>query len=95
MRKNEVTLKEALLAMVNKKKIKQPFDQSRIEKIWTEKMGTTINGYTKSIRLKSGILYLEFESASLKSEMRYSKHSLIKTLNDYCGEELIHDIKLL
>lgn len=95
MKKNEVTLKEALLALVANKKIKQPYDQSRIERVWLENMGPTINNYTRSIRLKSGILYLEIESASLKSEINYSKEKLIQTLNQYLDQKVIKDIRLV
>ena len=39
MKKNEVTIKEALMALVNENKIKQPYNQSRIEQLWLESYG--------------------------------------------------------
>ncbi len=93
MRKaNEVSLKEALTAMVDSLNMKQGLYQNRINHIWKEKMGTTFAQHTREIKLYRRKLFLSIDSASLKQALSYSKEKIMEMLNAELGEPYIVDV---
>lgn len=88
----EYSLKEVLRMMVSEKKWDQKLNETRIKEFWTKKMGTTINHYTKELRLRNGKLFITLDSSPVKQELSYEKEKLRKTLNQYIGVEAIKDI---
>ena len=89
---NEMTLKEALKAMIEHYRLKGKLNQNRIKSLWAQMMGPSIAGYTKEIRLHRNKLYLTIESASLRQELTYGKDKIRKMLNEELGEEYIQEV---
>ena len=73
-------------------KLKGKLHQTKIEKFWSEVMGTTINNYTQHIKLRGKKLYITITSASLKQELSFGREKLKKVLNQELGEEYIEDV---
>jgi hypothetical protein len=94
VKKNDKPIKDVLNDFVHQKKITSGFNNTKLKKIWKDKMGTSINKYTKSIFLRNGILYLVIESAPLKHELKMGKHKLMNLLNEELGEIIIKDINI-
>ena len=92
MKKNEISLKDALSGFVNEKKIKTPFHQVKIEEIWANEMGKTINNYTTSLKLRKHTLYIEVNSSPLRQELSYSKDKIIEIINKHLNKELIKTV---
>ena len=89
---NEMTLKEALKAMIDHYRLKGKLNQNRIKSLWAQLMGPSIAGYTKEIRLQRNKLYLTIESAPLRQELSYGKDKIRKMLNEELGEEYIEEV---
>ncbi|MEZ5058830.1 MAG: DciA family protein [Saprospiraceae bacterium] len=60
---NENSLKDVLTLMVNRMNMKPGLYQNRLQKIWKEKMGATISGHTKELKLYKNRLFLTIDSA--------------------------------
>ena len=67
--------------------------QIRIQRAWLETLGPTIRDYTQQVYVKNHILYVSITSAVLRNELLMCKERLIKSLNEYAGEQVIRDIK--
>lgn len=89
---NEMTLKEALKAMIEHYRLKGKLNQSRIKTLWAQRMGPSIAGYTKEIRLYKNKLYITIESASLRQELSYGRDKIRKMLNEELGEDFIEEV---
>ncbi len=61
---------------------------------WEDLFGKTINRYTKSIKLHSGILYVYLSSSVLRQELHYNRDTMKTKINEHFGETLIRDIVL-
>jgi len=92
MRKNAVTLKEALQMMVREFKLGNGLHESQIRESWSKVMGTMIARHTSNISLRKGKLYLKIDSAALKHELTYSKDKIKEIFNKELGENVITDV---
>lgn len=89
---NDFTLKEVLQQMIDKNDWKANLYQTKIQKFWSEVMGTSINEYTTELRLRRKKLFITITSAPLRQELSYSKDKLKKVVNEELGEEYVEDI---
>lgn len=89
---NEITLKEALKAMVEQYRLKGKLTQNKVKSLWARLMGPSIAGYTREIRLHKNKLYLTIDSAPLREELTYGREKIRKMLNEELGEEYIEEV---
>lgn len=89
---NDQPINEVLQQMVNVFRLKPQLYKTKIENVWLEKMGKTIAGYTREIRVTNNILYITIESASLRSEMHFGREKIRTILNEALGEEYIKEV---
>ena len=89
---NDQIIGDVLKNMVRDMKISPKLHELKIKKFWLDVMGTTINSYTKEIKLRRNKLFITIESAPLRQELSYGKEKLLKVLNREIGEEYIQDI---
>jgi predicted nucleic acid-binding Zn ribbon protein len=89
---NEMSLKEALKAMLEQYRLKGKLNQSRIRNQWERMMGPSIAGYTRDIKLYRGKLFITIESAALRQELSYGKEKIKRNLNEELGEEAIKEV---
>lgn len=89
---NQVSLKDALKEMLEVYRLKAKLNQTKINAVWIKLMGTSINKYTREIKLRRNKLYITIESASLRQELSYGKEKIIKIINDELGENYIEDV---
>ena len=92
MKKNEVSLGDAIKDMVNTYHIKDKLSQSNIVINWEKIIGKTIAQYTRNIYVKDHKLFLTIDSAALKNELNYSKKKIIEIINKEAGYELIKEV---
>ena len=90
--KNNVTIGQALDAMVRELKLKGGIDEVRVREAWARLMGAPIHKYTQQISLKGGKLYVKVESAPLKQELSFSKEKIRELFNKELGEEIIREV---
>ena len=90
---NDQPIKEAMQQWLNQSdKFKKNLHRVAIRQVWEEKMGKTINDYTKDIKLIRKKLYLTIESAPLKQELSYSRDQIKEMLNKHIGEAYIDEV---
>ena len=92
MKKNDLSLKEAMQEMISQFRLKSQLEETKIKMHWEKLMGRTIATYTSSIYLRKSVLYVTIRSASLKQELTFSREKIRKLLNEEFGEELIQDV---
>lgn len=89
---NQVTLKEALKAMLEHYRLNGKLNQSRIRSKWEEMMGPSIASYTRGLKLANGKLYIIIDSAPLRQELSYGKDKIRERMNEALGEEAIQEV---
>lgn len=89
---NKVSLGEAIDAFIKENKLKPQIDAMRVKNLWEKIMGKTIAKHTTSVHLKTGKLYLNFDSPALKNEMYYSRDKIRELINAEMGEEIIREV---
>lgn len=89
---NKISLGEAIDAFIKDHKLKPQIDAVRVKNLWEKIMGKTIAKHTASVHLKSGKLYLNFDSPALKNEMYYSRDKIKELINAEIGEEVVREV---
>jgi len=92
IRRNSVTIGEALDDMVREFRLKPKLNESRLKDNWRRIVGNTIANHTSNVSLKSGKLYLTVDAPSLKQELTYSKEKIRDLFNKEFGETVITDV---
>lgn len=91
-KKNEVTLADAMQAMLREYKLKSRFDETRVKTLWEDLMGKTIATYTSEIEVHKHVLYLTILSAPLKQELSFSKEKIKNLINGEMGENYVKEV---
>lgn len=66
--------------------------ETRIERAWGEVLGPMVMQYTRNVYVRSHVLHVSLTSSVLRSELTLCRERLVKSLNDYAGATVIHDI---
>lgn len=89
---NDKILKDVLREMLDQYKYKGKLYQANIRQFWRENMGTSINAYTKEIKLRGRKVYITIESAALRQELSYGREKLKNVFNRLLGEPYIEEV---
>jgi predicted nucleic acid-binding Zn ribbon protein len=93
-RHNDRKIADILNDFVHQKSIEKGYWQNRVEAIWKEHMGLSINSYTRKIKLNKGVLSIYLNSAPLRQELNINKEKLVLLINEKIGENRIQEIRL-
>jgi hypothetical protein len=92
-RHNDMPIKDAMKLWLNQAaKHKKELNKVKIRKLWAEKMGTTINDYTKEIKIFGKRLYITIDSAPLRNELFYEREKIKSWVNNHLGEEAVVEV---
>jgi predicted nucleic acid-binding Zn ribbon protein len=92
-RRNAQPLSEVLKDFLSENtELYEKMMEIRIRRGWGELLGPVILQYTRNLYIKNQVLYVSLNSSVLRNELIYSREKLIKSLNDYAGSTVIHDI---
>jgi hypothetical protein len=94
-RHNDQSIKDILTLLVGNGNLKPKLNEAKIQQVWKENMGTTINHYTKSIAVNRNVLFITIESSPLKQELFYGRDKIKDMMNDALGEAYIKDVLIL
>ena len=72
--------------------LKQKILEIRIQRAWGDILGPMIMRSTQKLFVKNCVLHVFLNSSVLRNELSMNKKRLLKSLNDYAGEEVITDI---
>lgn len=89
---NQNTVGELIKAFYEERRGPGYLDEVNIIKGWESVVGPFIAQYTKDLYIKEGVLFVRLTSDSLRTELSYSKTTLMKNLNALTGREVLTDI---
>lgn len=92
VKKNDMPIKEVLSNFIRQNKITPGYYNAKIQQIWKEKMGDSVNKHTISLTLSKDQLYIKLDSAPLKNEFSLGKDKLKDLLNEALGTEIIKKV---
>ena len=72
--------------------LRQKLLEVRIQHAWSEVLGPMIMRSTQKLFVKNRVLHVFLNSSVLRNELLLNRKRLLKSLNDYVGEEVIGDI---
>ena len=85
-------LKDAIDQMLEKYRLRSKFDQSYVVAHWEKIMGSAIGSRTKTVYIKDRILFLQIESAPLRSELVRAKSKIVELINREMKSNLVEDV---
>jgi hypothetical protein len=92
---NDDKIGNILLKMMEHYGLKAKFNEVRIKNYWKEQMGQTVADYTSNIYVKNNVLFIQISAASLRQELSFAKSKILKMMNEYLGEDFIHEVIIL
>lgn len=69
-------------------------DELRVINSWKQVVGPFIATHTIDLSVRNHILFVRVDSDALRNELSYSKSTLLKSLNEQVGREIITEIVL-
>jgi len=91
-KKNASTLGDAIKAYLKAMGLDKKLKERELINSWEDTLGKNIANATKNIYISNRRLFVEIESAIIKSEILMIKTSIIQSLNKKVGEVVIRDI---
>ncbi len=72
--------------------LEEKFLERTLAEGWPKIVGPLFGRYTKTVRFKSGVVYIEMTSAMARNELMMKKTTILASLNEYLGEKSVRDI---
>ncbi len=88
-------LKEVIDEMLDYYKLRVKFDESYIAAHWERIMGAPIASRTTQIYVKEGKLFIQLDSAPLRSELLIAKNKILTMINKAIGSDLLNEVVFL
>jgi predicted nucleic acid-binding Zn ribbon protein len=92
MRTNDRPLKDVVLEILNKYRLQDHLEETRLVSEWEKVVGKLIASHTSGLYVKDGILFVKVDSAALRQELQYRKEKLMDLLNKNAGKALVKNI---
>ncbi|RLD90494.1 MAG: DUF721 domain-containing protein [Bacteroidetes bacterium] len=89
---HEYTLGNAIKEVVSRLRMNQKLEEVNLMASWEPVVGSMIAHHTDHLAIKNGILYVNLDSAPLRSELMMARSKIVKALNKEAGKNLIKDI---
>jgi len=68
--------------------------EQRVIHNWGDIVGTMISQHTSSVQITGNHLYVNVNSATLKSELQYHRSVMMGKVNNFIGKDLIKSITI-
>lgn len=92
MEGNTKVLSSVIKQIIQQNKLEYGLHKVEVQEIWARIMGISIAKYTKSVELKGDVLYIELSSPALSEELTYGKETIIRSINEEIGKEVVKKI---
>lgn len=91
-RNDEITIKEAILQLLERYHLTQKVNEVRLLDAWEGVVGPMIARYTGKPVIKNRVLYVKVDNAALRNELTLARTRLLQSLNEAAGEAVIDEI---
>lgn len=92
MEGNTKLLSSVIKQIIQQNKLEYGLHKVEVQEIWARIMGISIAKYTKSVELKGDVLYIELSSPALSEELTYGKETIVRSINEEIGKEVVKKI---
>jgi len=83
---------QAIRDMLNRYKIANKYDEATIIDSWERIVGKPIAKRTRKIFIKNKVLFVEFDSPTMRNDFSLHKQEILKLFNKEFGDGVITDI---
>jgi len=91
-KKSEISLGEAIKEVLKKLRMHEKLEEISLIDSWEKVVGPMINRHTDNLVVRNKILYVNLDSAPLRSELMLARSKIVKALNKEAGKKVIEDI---
>lgn len=89
---NDQPLKTILKEWIDSRKLQNRLHLSKIREVWSEEMGTSINTYTREMKIIRRKLFITLDSAPLRQELYLNRDKILSRMNEALGEEYLVEV---
>lgn len=89
------TVGEALQDLLHTYRIKDRFDEKSVLASWERLVGKPIAKRTKKLWLRNSVLFVEFDSPTIKSDFSFHKTKVIEVFQKEFGKESVKEIVIM
>ncbi len=95
MSNNEISIGDAIRAVLKEHNLQEAFDQASVVNLWQKVVGQTINQHTTDISFKKGVLYVKIDNAGLRHELSLARDKLREQLNLVMQSDIVQKVVLV
>ncbi|QOI97204.1 MAG: DUF721 domain-containing protein [Flammeovirgaceae bacterium] len=92
---NTQSIAEAIRGLLNSYRLETKFDEATIIASWQDLVGTPIANRTKKVFIRNRILYVEFNTPSMKNDFILHKGKILALFQERFGKQVVNDIVIL
>lgn len=89
------TVGEALQDLLQTYRLKDRFDEKSVLASWERLVGKPIAKRTKKVWLRNSVLFVEFDSPTIKSDFSFHKTKVIEVFQKEFGKEAVKEIVIM
>lgn len=93
-RSNEQNMGEALSEWLDRYRLRQGTDNSRVLQAWDEVMGPSVARQTSRKKVENGVLVIQLDSAVVRKELLMVKAKIVSAINEHVGRSAIKDLHI-
>ncbi len=94
MSNNEISIGDAIKAMLKTHGLQEAFDQASMINLWRQVVGETIYQHTTSLHFNKGVLYVKIDNAGLRHELSFARDKLCQQLNIIMQSDIVQNVVL-
>ncbi len=89
---NEISLGDAIKEVLKRLRMDEKLEEVNLMASWEKVVGPMINRHTDNLVVRNRILYVNLDSAPLRSELMLARSKIVEALNKEAGKKVIDDI---
>ena len=93
-RYNEQNMGEALSEWLDRYRLRQGTDNSRVLQAWDEVMGPSVARQTSRKKVENGVLVIQLDSSVVRKELLMVKAKIVVAINEHVGRSAIKDLHI-
>ncbi len=95
MSNNEISIGDAIRAVLKEHNLQEAFDQASVINLWEQIVGDAIYQHTTDISFNKGVLYVKIDNAGLRHELSLARDKLREQLNLIMQSDIVHKVVLV
>jgi len=89
---NEISLGAAIKEVLKRLRMEEKLEEVNLMSSWEKVVGPMISRHTDHLFVRNRVLYVNLDSAPLRSELVMARAKIVKALNKEAGKKVIDDI---